>query len=88
MPVLIGHGQSCRVTNPSMMPETSSAITSPTTIVNIARPSAASAWPRVLAPGAIHAQKMRMPVAPATKMAYSSSSPWGEMYMKNTSSRS
>ena len=42
MPVLIGHGQSCRVTSPSMRPETSSAITRPTTTVNIARPSAAS----------------------------------------------
>ena len=58
---------------------------SPITIVNSARPSSASAWPRVRAPGAIHAQKMRSPAAPATKIAYSSSRPCGAMYRKNVS---
>ena len=88
MPIFTGHGQSSLVTYPSMSPETSSARVSPTATVMRARPSSASACPLVRAPGAIHDQKMRMPAAPATKIAYSSSWPCGAMYRKNTSSRS
>ena len=79
MPIFTGHGRVDGVTKPSMSPETNSESMRPIATVNRARPSSASAWPRVRVPGAIHAQKIRMPAAAATKMAVSSSSPCGAM---------
>ena len=79
MPILSGTGQGCGVTKPSMIPLTSSTSTSPIATVMRARPSSASAWPRVRAPGAIHDHEMRRPAAAATKIAVSSSRPCGRM---------
>ena len=88
MPILTGHGHGWAVTNPSIAPETASAMISPTAIVASERPAAASASPRVRRPGATHAQKMCSPAAAATKMHVSSSRPCGRMKSRNTSPRS
>ena len=79
MPILTTHGQSCRVTYPSMIPETSSAKTRPIAIEKSARPSCARACTRVREPGAIHDQKIMSPAAAATNTLYSSSWPCGAM---------
>ena len=64
MPILSGHGHGCAVTNPSMSPETPSAMTSPIAIVASDRPAAASDSPRERGPGATQAQKICSPAAP------------------------
>jgi hypothetical protein len=51
-----------------MTPEISRKMTMPTTMVKKARPSSASAWRRVRAPGAIHDQKIIRPAAAARKI--------------------
>jgi len=60
-----------------MIPEINRVIARPTTIVKNARPSSASACIRVRPRGEIQDQKIIRPAAPARKIEYSSSWPWG-----------
>ena len=80
MPILIGHGQSCRVTKPSMMPEISRARSrSRSTIVKNARPSSASACRARARPGRDPRPEDQHAGRAARKIEYSSSWPCGAM---------
>ena len=88
MTILSHQGSAEPVTYPSIRPDTASAPASPIATVTSARPSCASATVRGRGPGDTAVQKSLRPAAPATNTAVSSSSPWGAMSCRNTSSSS
>ena len=85
MPIFTAHGQSWRVTKPSISPEMNRKIVVPTAAMTSVRPAMPALTRRGCGPGTMSDQNRAKPVPAATKIMVNSSSPCGAIHRKKAS---